>query len=87
MQKIHISAEPGQPSTFWSQDGKNWYRTKQEAEVNDIAKAVNPDDYKITKSFWNEHKKAIIISGAVITIAVVIFVLYKKGLLKFNFKK
>lgn len=78
MYKKNISAEPGQPSTFWSKDGENWYRTKAEAEQNDVSKAVNPDDYAIEKSFWQSNKKWII-AVLILVIAGVGVYGYKKG--------
>lgn len=78
MQKMNISAAPGQPSTFWSQDGEHWYRTKAEAEKNDTAKAVNPKDFEIKKSFFAQHKTVCIIV-LVLLLAAAGFYGYKKG--------
>jgi len=76
---INISAEQGQPSTFWKSETGLFYKTKAEAEKDDKTKAVNPNDYAMSKSFWAQHKKTII--TCVILLAVVAGGLYlwKKG--------
>lgn len=76
---INISAEQGQPSTFWKSETGLFYKTKAEAVKDDKTKAVNPNDYAINKSFFVQHKKAILISLLLIAILAGGFFLWKKG--------
>ena len=78
MYKKNISAAPGQPSTFWSSDNIHWYRTKAEAEKNDVSKAVDPAQYEIKKSFFAQHK-ALCITLIVAAIVAAGYYGYKKG--------
>lgn len=58
---MHISAAPGQPSTFWQGKSGRWYTNKQAAE-NDVAmNAVVPQEYVSEKSFWHRNKTTIIV--------------------------
>ncbi len=87
MQVKHISAQPGQPSTFWSQDGKHWYKDKKSAEQNDTDKAVNPEDYVMTKSFWAQNKNTLIVCLATVIILGVLFWCWHKGVITFHLHK
>lgn len=71
---LHISAEEGQPSTFWKSQSGKYYRTKAEAE-KDSGKAVNPEDYRIDLSFFSKYKTYILgaFVAAVITAAIIYF--------------
>ena len=73
----HISAQAGQPSTFWQGASGNWYLTKSEAQKDDTAKAVNPDSYVLKKSFWHKHQTTIIAVLAVIGCLLAIYMAYK----------
>lgn len=59
IETLHISAAPGQPSTFWKSKSGVFYRTKAEAE-KDSGTPVNPDDYKVGTNFFVKYKKYII---------------------------
>ena len=76
---INISAAQGQPSTFWKSATGLYYKTKAEAEKNDKSKAVNPNDYAITRSFWTQHKKSILITLLLLALAAGGLFLWKKG--------
>ena len=76
---INISAEQGQPSTFWKSETGLFYKTKAEAVKDDKTKAVNPNDYAIQKSFWQQHKQAIIISILILAVVAGGLYLWKKG--------
>lgn len=56
---INIDAAPGQPSTFWVSNSGRYYRTYAEAKADNPTKAVNPQDYVVKKSFYQQHKKVI----------------------------
>lgn len=83
----NINAKPGSPSTFWTRDGKLWYRTKKEAEANDASTAVNPDDYVYKKGFFATNWKWIV--GGIILLALIGggFYLYHKGTITFHLHK
>lgn len=87
LQSKNINALPGQPSTFWTTDGVNWYRTKAQAEVNDTSLAVNPDDYVAPKSTWKANKKVILIWAAVLLLLGVAFYAWHKGYITFHIHK
>lgn len=84
MQSKNINALPGQPSTFWSEDGVTWYRTKKEAEAGDQTKSVNPDDFVYKKNFFVANWKPIL--AAVIVLALIGggFWLWHKGTITFH---
>ena len=73
----HISAKPGQPSTFWQGASGNWYLTKAAAEKDVAMTAVNPKDYELKKSFWNAHQKQIITCAAIVGCLLAIYMAYK----------
>lgn len=88
MIKKHISAQAGQPSTFWSPDnGKTWYRSKKEAEKGDASVAVNPQDFVYNKSFWAQNKKTILWCLGFLVVLGVCFYLYRKGVITINIRK
>ncbi|MCB9071477.1 MAG: hypothetical protein H6543_03320 [Prevotellaceae bacterium] len=76
---INISAEQGQPSTFWKSETGLYYTTKADAVKDDKTKAVNPNDYAIQKSFWQQNKQAIMISLFIIAVIAGGLYLWKKG--------
>ena len=76
---INISAEQGQPSTFWKSETGLFYKTKAEAVKDDKTKAVNPNDYAIQKSFWQQHKSSIITAVIIIALVAGGLYLWKKG--------
>jgi len=76
---INISAEQGQPSTFWKSETGLFYKTKAEAVKDDKTKAVNPNDYAIKKSFWQQHKSSIITAVIIIALVAGGLYLWKKG--------
>jgi hypothetical protein len=76
---INISAEQGQPSTFWKSETGLFYTTKADAVKNIPANSVNPNDYAIQKSFWQQHKQAIIISIIILAVVAGGLYLWKKG--------
>ena len=76
---INISAEQGQPSTFWKSETGLFYKTKAEAVKDDKTKAVNPKDYAIQKSFWQQHKSSIITAVIIIALVAGGLYLWKKG--------
>ena len=77
MEIKHISAQAGQPSTFWKGASGNWYLTKAEAETDNTSRAVNPKDYELKKSFWNAHQKQIITCAAIVGCLLAIYMAYK----------
>lgn len=88
----HISAKPGDPSTFWSPDnGQTWYRTEKEARQAELdgkkTGAVNPDNYVYNKSFWAQNKKTILWCLAFLLLAAGGFYLYHKGNITFHIHK
>ena len=74
-QVIHISAQEGQPSTFWKSASGKYYRTKDEA-IKDSGMAVNPDNYKVQVSFLAKYKNYILgaLVAAIVTAALFYFV-------------
>ena len=87
MQSKNINALPGQPSTFWSQDGVNWYRTKKEAEANDTKIAVNPDDYVYKKGFFAANWPWLLAIAIVLLLGAGGFFLWHKGVITFHMHK
>ncbi len=79
MNKINISAEQGQPSTFWQGASGRWYRTMALATTDKAADAVNPEDYMYKKSFWAQNKKTILWCAVAAVIVVGMVFLWKKG--------
>lgn len=80
MKRMHISAEPGMPSTLWVSDTDKCYRTKKEAE-QDHGEVINPDDIEIKTSWWTRNKKTVVISAATtlfILAAIFCYVKYYK---------
>ena len=59
MNYMHISALPGQPSTFWQGESGRWYTSKLAAGNDYVDNAVDPQAYVSPKSFWHEHRFAI----------------------------
>ncbi len=76
---INISAEQGQPSTFWKSETGLFYTTKADAVKNIPANSVNPNDYAIQKSFWQQHKKTILVSLLILAVVAGGLYLWKKG--------
>ena len=77
MNYMHISALPGQPSTFWQGESGRWYTSKSAAE-NDVAlNAVDPQAYVAQKSFWHEHRFAIIAVLVVVALALAGYTAWK----------
>ena len=60
---IHIPAAEGQPSTFWKSASGKYYRTKAEA-IADKGNAVDPEKYRIVKSFFVKYKYYILVGCA-----------------------
>lgn len=87
MEVKHINSLPGQPSTFWSVDGKHWYRTKKEAEANDISKSVNPDDYVYSKGFFAANWQWLIPCILFVALCAGGFYLWHKGAITFHIHK
>lgn len=87
MQSKNINALPGQPSTFWSQDGVTWYRTKKEAEENNKANAVNPDDFVYKKGFFAANWKWLLVAFIILALAGGGFWLWHKGVITFHIHK
>lgn len=84
----NISAQSGQPSTFWSYDeGKTWYRTKELALQGNAQDQVNPNEYVYKKSFWAQNKKTILVCGAIALILGFGFFLWHKGVITFHVHK
>jgi len=84
MKPLHISAAAGQPSTFWQGASGNWYAKKALARTDNPAFAVNPDEYRIAKSFWHRNQRAIIAVSAIVGCLLAIYIAYhfKKQLFK-----
>lgn len=76
-----ISAEPGNPSTFWQGASGRWYRSREDAKKDNVAKAVNPDDYIYYRSFWAHNKKTIIWCLVFVILILAFVYLYKAGYL------
>lgn len=84
----HISAENGQPSTFYSADnGKTWYRKKNQALGIDKGTAVNPDDYVYEKTFWAQNKKTILVCTLIVILIALLFYAWHKGAITFHIHK
>jgi len=79
MEVLNISAAQGDPSTFWQGASGRYYRTKADAETDDMSKAVDPANYYYSKSFWAKNKKTIIWSIVAIIIIGGMIWLYKTG--------
>ena len=75
MQIMYVSAEPGQPSTFWQGESGRWYTKKKLAMLDQDGTNVNPEDYEVKTSWWKRNGKAVTISTVVsliIAIAIII---------------
>lgn len=82
----HISAAEGQPSTFWKSISGKYYRTKLEAEI-DCGKTYDPSDYEKKTSFLVKYRKYILAGTvALLLLALVCFILTKKGVIVDLFK-
>lgn len=81
---INIDARAGDPNTFWVSDSGRYYRTLVEAEADDPANAVDPQDYVLKKSFYQQHKKTIWICAAVLAAGLTVIMLFKKNKLVYN---
>ncbi len=79
MQVMYVSAEPGQPSTFWQGESGKWYRTKRLAQLDNQSNAVNPNDFEVKTTWWKRNNKAVKISAIVSVIVVIAaIIIYKK---------
>ena len=88
LQIKHISAENGQPSTFYSADGgQTWYTKKAQALGTEKGTAVNPNDYVKTKSFWDANKKTILVCIGIVALLSLIFLLWHKGVITLHVHK
>ncbi|MGM9745823.1 MAG: hypothetical protein ACI30H_02545 [Paludibacteraceae bacterium] len=81
---INIDALPGDPNTFWVGDSGLYYRTLKEAEEDNPDNAVNPQDYVIKKSFYQQHKKTIWICAAVLVVGFIVIRLFDTNKLVYN---
>lgn len=72
---IHIPAAEGQPSTFWKSKSGKYYRTKAEAIADTGKDTVNPEKFRIDKSFFTKYKVYILgaLVAAIITAAIIYF--------------
>ena len=77
MNYMHISALPGQPSTFWQGESGRWYTSKLAAENDYVDNAVDPQAYVAPKSFWHEHRFAIIAVLVVVALALAGYTAWK----------
>lgn len=83
---INVDAAPGDPSTFWVSESGKYYRTYAEAKEDAGLTNVNPEDYAIKKTFFTQHKKAIIICGIVLVCGLVVVYLFDKNKLIYGGK-
>lgn len=68
---LYIEGQPGAPSVFWSFDkDPQWYRNKRDALER--VQPVKPEDYALEKSFFERHKKWIILSLIAVMLAAYI---------------
>ena len=81
---INIDAHSGDPNTFWVGDSGRYYRTLKEADEDNPVHAVNPQDYVIKKSFYQQHKKTIWICAAVLVVGFIVIRLFDTNKLVFN---
>lgn len=72
---INIPAQQGQPSTFWKSKTGKYYRTKSEAVTDNKENAVNPEKFRIDKSFFTKNKTYILgaLVAAIVTAAIIYF--------------
>lgn len=77
MEVKHISAKAGNPSTFWKGESGNWYVTKKAALKDNTSFAVNPEAYKIKKSFYYQYQTQIILVLAVVGCCLAVYTAYK----------
>lgn len=84
---INIDAKAGDPNTFWVGKSGRYYRKKAEAKTDDPQKAVEPKDYYQKKSFFEQNKKAIVICGVLLVLAIVVLKYFDMGKLVLNGKK
>ncbi len=61
MEIMHVSTNPGMPSTLWKGEDGNYYRTKREAlACNGLV--IDPDEIEISKSYTHKYRDIIIAS-------------------------
>ena len=84
-QCVHIPAAEGQPSTFWKSASGKYYRTKAEAVTDNGTNAVNPEKFRIDKSFFTKYKTYIL--GAFVAACVVAALFYFGPKVAAKFKK
>lgn len=77
MQVLNISAQPGQPSTFWQGKSGRWYRTKNHAISDKEEYAVNPDDYAIGKSWFQRNPTLVALIVVTLIISLIIYLAKK----------
>ena len=83
---INIDAAPGQPSTFWVSNSGRYYRTYAEAKADNPATAVNPQDYVLKKSFYQQHKRIIWACVVLLAAGLSVVYLFDKNKLVLNGK-
>lgn len=74
MTRIHVSAEPGYPSTLWVGNSGKYYRTKAQAEKDNGTDAINPEDIKKHEQKWYvKHKLLLTALCAAIVAAFIVY--------------
>lgn len=83
---INIDAAPGQPSTFWVSNSGRYYRTYAQAKADNPTLAVNPRDYVLKKSFYQQHKCIIWACVVLLVAGLSVVYLFDKNKLVLNGK-
>ena len=74
MTRIHISAEPGYPSTLWQSNSGKYYRTKKQAEADNGNDAISLEDIKKHEQKWYvKHKLLLTALCAAIIAAFIVY--------------
>lgn len=81
---IHISTASGNPSTFWISRTGKYYRSKRQAENDSGKNTVNPEEFKLQKSFWDQNKKTIIFFLGIGIIVAMLMWLWRTGTITYH---
>lgn len=81
---MHISARPGQPSTFWQGKSGRWYKKLKHAELDDQKNEASPATYTYEKSFWEQNKKTVLWCLGFVVIITLLMWLWRTGTITYH---